>query len=73
MAFIYENGQETKQPRANSRRNRNNSPLNRKTSQSRTETRKKEDDSVRDCVIGLCLIKKGVRVVNQEVLKKYYK
>lgn len=75
MAFIYENGQDSKKNQINSRRTScaNISPLNNMRSyhNSRME-HNKEEEAVKDCLIGLCLIKKGVRVVNQEVYKKYY-
>ena len=75
MAFIYENGQENKKTQPfNKRIIRNSSPpFNQRITNSREKARNKEEQRVRDCLIGLSLIKKGVKMVNPDLLRKYYK
>lgn len=70
MVFIYEDGKEGK-------KNGNHRPYEKIDSNGGSFPPRRDsisqDSAFQDSVIGLCLIKKGIKFVNQDVYRKYYR
>lgn len=67
MAFIYETGQELRKSHNKKK------VIPRENYESIRHIKVENVENEKDCLIGLCLIKKGVKYVNPDVFDRYYK